>query len=65
MKQLNIKDWSGYFFREIINIVDINPENFMANDFKGCKNGSVLFNLCYCSEDSEPHIVFNNIECIF
>ena len=37
----------------------------MINDFKGCKDGLVLFNFSYCSENSVPHIVFNNIECIF
>ena len=37
----------------------------MVNDFKGCKDGSILFNLCYSDETSVPHIVFNNIECIF
>ena len=37
----------------------------MVNDFKGCKDGSVLFNLCYSEETVVPHIVFNNIECVF
>ena len=37
----------------------------MVNDFKGCKDGSILFNLCYSDETSVPHIVFNNAECIF
>ena len=37
----------------------------MVNDFKGCKDGSMLFNLCYSDETSVPHIVFNNIQCIF
>ena len=37
----------------------------MINDFKGFRDGSILFNIAYCSEDSVPHIVFNNIECIF
>ena len=32
---------------------------------KGCKDGTTIFNLCYCSEGSIPHIVFNNIECIY
>ena len=49
----------------MINISDIEPEYFMVNDFKGCKDGSILFNLCYCEENCAPHIVFNNIECIF
>ena len=37
----------------------------MFNDFKGCKNGSILFNLCYSDKTGVPHIVFNDIECIF
>ena len=37
----------------------------MVNDFKGCKDGSILLILCYCEENSVPHIVFNNIQCIF
>ena len=37
----------------------------MANDFKGCKDGSILFNLCYSGETGVPHIVSNDIECIF
>ena len=61
IKELNIKDWSGYFFKEMVNILDIEPEYFMVNDFKDCKNGSIIFNLHYCSENCVPHIVFNNI----
>ena len=48
----------------MVNINDIDPECFLINDFKGCKDGSVLFNTAYCEEDSVPHIVFNNVECI-
>ena len=63
--ELKTLDWSGYFFKEMINILDINPEYIMVNDFKGCRDGSILFNLCYSDENGVPHIVFNNIECIF
>ena len=49
----------------MVNINEIDTECFLVNDFKGCKHGSILFNPCCCSEDSVPHIVFNNIECIF
>ena len=65
IRELIIKDWSGYFFKEMVNILDIDPEYFMVNDFKGCKDGSILFNLCYSDETGVPHIVFNDIECIF
>ena len=64
IKELNIKDWSGYFFREMINILDIEPKYFMINDFKGRKDDSTTFNICYCEEGC-VHVVFNNIECIF
>ena len=49
----------------MVNILDIDPEYFSINDFKRCKDGSVLFNLCYSDEIRVPHIVFNNIECTF
>ena len=65
VKELKIKDWSGYFFKEMIDILDIKPEYFMVNEFKGCKDDSILFNLCYSDETAVPHIIFNNIDCIF
>ena len=65
VRKLNIKDWSGYFFKEMVNILEIQPEYFMINDFGGCKDGLTVFNLCYCQENNVPHIFFNNIECIF
>ena len=49
----------------MVNIFDIEPEYFMINDFKGCRNGLILLNVCYCEENNVPHTVFNNIECIF
>ena len=65
IRELKTLDWSGYSFEEMINISEINPEYIMVNDFKGCKGGSVLCNLCYSDENGVPHIIFNNIECIF
>ena len=61
IRELKTLDWSGYFFKEMVNIPDIEPEYFMVNDIKGCKDGSIVFNTCYCSEDSVLHIVFNDI----
>ena len=37
----------------------------MVNDFKGCNDGSVVFNLCYYDETAVPHVAFNDTECIF
>ena len=65
IRKLNIKDWSGYFFKEMINILDIDSEYFGFNDFKLCRDGSTVYNLHYCEENCVPHIAFYNIECIF
>ena len=64
-RDLNIKDWFGYFFMNMSNINDVDPEFFIVSDFKDNKDGSILFNLCYCEENNVSHIVFNNIEYIF
>ena len=48
IRKLNIKDWSGYFFSEMVNISDIDPEYFLINDFKDCKDRSTIFNIAYC-----------------
>ena len=49
----------------MVNVLDNEPEYFMINDFKGIRDGSAILNLCYWEENCIPHIVFNNIECIF
>ena len=47
------------------NILAIQPEYFMINYFKSCKVSSTMFNVCYCEENSVPHVFFKNIESIF
>ena len=47
IRVLNIKDWSGYFFIEMVNINDIVHECFLINDFKDCKDGSTIFNIAH------------------
>ena len=65
IRKLNIKDWSGHFFEEMINILDIDPECFMVSDTKECTDGTMVYNICYCDKTGVPHIVFNNIDCFF
>ena len=65
IKELKIKGRSGYFFEEMINILDIDPECFMVSDSKECSDGVMLYNLCYSDKTGVPHIVFNNIDCYF
>ena len=65
IKELNILSLSNYFFKEMINILDVDVEYIMINDFKGCKDGSILFNLCYSDDINVLHVVFNNTDGIF
>ena len=34
IRKLNMKDWSGYFYKEMVNILDTEPEYFTINDLK-------------------------------
>ena len=65
IRELNIKDWSGYFFEEMVNILNIDPECFMVSNANECTDGTVLYNLCYSDKIGVPHIFFNNIDCCF
>ena len=62
IRELNFKDLSGYFFEEMVNILDIYPECFMVSDAKECTDGTMLYNLYNSDKSGVPHIVFNNIE---
>ena len=65
IRELKIEDWSGYFFEEMVNILDIDPECFMVSDTKQCADATMIHNLCYFDKTGVPHIVFNNINCYF
>ena len=65
IKELKIKDWSGYFFEEMVNILDIEPECFMVSNAKECADNTMLYNFCYSDKIGVSHIVFNNIDCCF
>ena len=47
IRELNIKDWSGYFFEEMVDILGIDPEGFMVGNVKECTNGTMLYNIYY------------------
>ena len=65
IRELQIKDWSGYVFEEMVNILDIDPEYFMVSDTKECADGTMVYNLCYSDKTGVPYIIFNNIDCYF
>ena len=63
IRELNIKDWSGYFFEEMVNILDIDPESFMVGNVKECSERTTLYNIYYSDKTGVPHFVFNDIDC--
>ena len=65
IKKLNIKNWSGYFSEEIVNILDIDPECFMVSNVQECTDGKMLYNIYYSDKTGVPHIVLSNIDCYF
>ena len=62
IRELNIKDWSGYIFTNMTNINDFDPEFLLVNDFKSSKDRSIVFNIAYYEENNVSHIVFNNMD---
>ena len=42
VRELNIKDWIGYFFEEMVNILDIYPECFGINDTKQSTDETII-----------------------
>ena len=65
IRELSIKNLSGYFFQEMIDILDIDRECFMVGNVKECANGTMLYNIYYSDKTDVLHILFNNIDCYF
>ena len=63
-KRLNIQDKPGYFYMNITNINDFDPEFLLLNKFTIVDDLSIMFEVNYCQENNTPHVVFNNIECV-
>ena len=49
----------------MININDFHPKLLLINEFTMLENGPVRFGVNYFKVNNTPHVVFNNIECIF
>ena len=66
IKRLNIFKKPGYFFTDMTNMDNFDPELLRIDYFAEFHHGSVVYNIVRCDEtDSKPHIVFNNMKCIF
>ena len=55
VKKLNIKDKPGYFFTNMANIIDFDPNFLVINEFTIFENRSTIFEINYCQENNTPH----------
>ena len=65
LKRLNIKDKPGYYFMNVTNIDDLDPEFLLFNKFTIIDDLSIMFDVNYCEQNNTPNVVFNNIEYVF
>ena len=47
----------------VTSIDDFDPEFLLFNKFTIIV--SIMFDVNYCEKSNPPHVVFNNIECVF
>ena len=49
----------------VTNIDDLDPEFLLFNKFTIIDDLSIMFSVNYFEENNTPHVVFNNIGCVF
>ena len=64
-KGLNIKDKSGYFFTNMTNINNFDPDLSIINEIVAFNSGSTMYEISYNEEFNTPYVVFNSIICVF
>ena len=64
-KGLNMKDKSDYFFTDMTNIKNFDPDLLIFNEIAVFNSGSTMYEISYNKECNVPYVVFNNITCIF
>ena len=64
-RRLNIEIKSSYYFMNMTNVNDFNPNLLLINEITTFNSGPTMFEISYCEEPSTPYIVFNDIECVF
>ena len=64
-RRLNIEIKSIYYFMNMTNVNDFNPNLLLINEITTFNSGPTMFEISYCEESNTPYIVFNDIECVF
>ena len=64
-KGLNNENKPGYFFTDITNINNFDPNLVIINETAVFNSGSTMYEISYNKECNISYIVFNNRPCIF
>ena len=64
-KRLNIEDKSSYFFTDMTNINNFDPNLLIINEIAVFNSGSTMYEISYDKESNTPYVVFNGITCVF
>ena len=63
-RRLNIEQKSDYYFMNMTNVNDFDPNLLLINEITTFNSGSVMFEINYCEESNTPYIVFDDIEFV-
>ena len=64
-KGLNIRNKPGYFFTDMTNINNFDPDLLIINEIAVFNSGSTMFEISYNEECNTPYVVFNNRTFVF
>ena len=59
-RRLNIEQKSDYYFMNMTNVNDFDPNLLLINEITTFNSGSVMFEINYCEESNTPYI-----DCMF
>ena len=64
-RRLNIEEKCGYYFINMTNVNDFDPNLLIINEIAVFNSGSTMYEISYDKESNTPYIALNDIECIF
>ena len=64
-RQLNIEDRSGYFFTNMTNILDFDPNLLDVHEIAFRDDRLIMYDISYVKKQNTFYLVFNNLDAVF
>ena len=64
-RQLNIEDRSGYFFTNMTNILDFDPNLLDVHEIAFRDDRLIIYDISYVKKQNTFYLVFNNLDAVF